>query len=192
MNSNSLTKKKTPYILWIVGISLLVKIIALPFAQTVDADAVSRVHLSMAWAQNPEWISTSVWAPLHFYLNGLALMIWDNIVYTPKILNIIIASVSILPFFYFTRREFNENGALIASIFFALSPILFRTSFMALSETPYVLAFLISLNLISKALRQNSTSTILWAGFFMTIAAGFRYEAWLLMFIIGAFMLFID
>ncbi|MGB0915011.1 MAG: glycosyltransferase family 39 protein [Crocinitomicaceae bacterium] len=178
------------YILWLTLSAIVVKLLLLPFAQTVDADAVSRVHLSVDWLNNPEWIKTSVWSPLHFYLNGLGLMLWNDSVITPKLINILLSSLSILPFFYFTRREFNSRGAFIASIFFAVSPILFRNSFMALSETPYLLLLLLTLNLISKGLREDNTKSVLLAGLTITLACGFRYEAWLLAFLFGLIILF--
>jgi 4-amino-4-deoxy-L-arabinose transferase-like glycosyltransferase len=171
---------------------LLIKLVLLPFAQTVDSDAVSRVHLSMDWLQNPRWIDTSVWAPFHFYLNGFFLGIWNDTVLAPKVLNIVISCLSLLPLYYFTRREFNEKGALIVAIFFAISPILFRNNFMALSETPYLLFLLLAMNLISKSIREDKWQWMLVAGLMITIASGFRYEAWLLMFFMGALLLFVD
>lgn len=179
----------------ILTIALLffgVKLILLPFAQTVDADAVSRIFLSHDWKNNPHWIATSVWAPFHFYLNGAALMIWDNVIYTPKLVNIIFSVGTLFPFYFFTKREFNAQGAIIATIFFGLCPILFRNSFMGLSETPYLFFLVVSLNLISKAIHENSTKTIILAGLALTVSAGFRYEAWFLLLLLSFLLLFID
>lgn len=172
----------------IVGI----KVLLLPFAQTVDADAVSRVFLSTDWLNKPQWIATSVWAPFHFYLNGIALAIVNDPVITPKILQILLAGISLIPFFYFVRREFNSRGAIYATILFGLSPILFRNSFMCLSETPYLLFLVLSLNLISKSLKGQSVAFMALAGLCFTIASGFRYEAWILMFLAGLILLYYD
>ncbi|MBL4862164.1 MAG: hypothetical protein JKY09_03995 [Crocinitomicaceae bacterium] len=63
---------------------------------------------------------------------------------------------------------------------------------MALSETPYLFFLLVSLNLISKSIREGDSKHMLIAGLSISIASGFRYEAWLLMAAIGFFLLFID
>lgn len=169
-----------------------IKVLLLPFAQTVDADAVSRIFLSIDWLNQPQWIATSVWAPFHFYLNGVALSIIYDPIITPKILQILLAGASLIPFFYFVRREFNSRGAVYATILFGLSPILFRNSFMCLSETPYLLFLVLSLNLISKSLKEQSVAFMALAGLFFTIASGFRYEAWILMFLTGSILLYYD
>lgn len=179
-------------IISIAIIFFVVKLIALPFSQTVDADAVSRIFISQDWKNNPHWIATSVWAPFHFYLNGFFLMIWDNVIYMPKLVNILFSVLTLFPFFLFTKREFNPKGAVIATIFFGLCPILFRNSFMGLSETPYLFFLVLSLNLISKALREDSTKSIVLAGLTITLAAGFRYEAWFILLLISFLLLFVD
>ncbi|MCT4663658.1 MAG: glycosyltransferase family 39 protein [Flavobacteriales bacterium] len=161
----------------------------MPFSQTVDADAVTRIFLSLDWIENPTWISESVWGPLHFYLNGLALAIWKNPVYTPKILNIILSTFSLIPFYYFTKREFNNNGALITTIFLALSPILFRNSFFGLSETPYLFFLVLAMNWLSKWIKERKTLFLILSGIAITIASGIRYEAWMIMAIWGVFVL---
>lgn len=188
----SRTQNFNKTIISIAVLFLVIKLIILPFSQTVDADAVSRTFLSQDWKNNPHWIATSVWAPFHFYLNGFFLMIWDNVIYTPKLVNIVFSVLTLFPFFFFAKREFNPKGAIVATIFFGFCPILFRNSFMGLSETPYLFFLVLSLNLISKALRENNFKMIVLAGISITIAAGFRYEAWFILLLISFLLLFID
>jgi len=167
-------------IYWLVILTLLIKLILLPFSQTVNADAVSRIYASVNWAENPAWSSSSVWAPFHFYIHGFALMIWNNTIYTPKILTILFSVLTLIPFYFFTKREFNEKGAFIATIFLAISPILFHNSFLALSETPYLFFLALTINCLSKGLREDSILYMLIAGLTISIASGIRYEAWII------------
>ena len=159
---------------------ILLKLSLLPFFQNTDSDAVTRIYMSINWMEHPEWIRTSIWGPFHFYLTGFFLYLWNNPVYTPSIINILLSSLSLFPFYYFTKREFSKNGAMIASVLFAFSPILFRNGFMGLSETPYLFFLILCLNFLSKAIKEKSISHFIYAGLSITIAAGFRYEAWLL------------
>ena len=101
----------------LVIIVLTIKLILLPYSQTVNADAVSRIFNSISWMEKPPWIKTSIWAPFHFYINGIGLFIWNDRVITPKVINILFSSFTLIPFYLFTKREFNKNGALVATIF---------------------------------------------------------------------------
>ncbi len=157
----------------------------LPYAQQIDSDGVSRILTSMEWARHPHWILTNVWAPFHYYINGLMLMLWNNPEYSPALLHVIISVGLLFPFYFFTRREFNANGALAATFFLAISPVLFRNSFLVLAEIPGLLFILMAMNWLSKGFNENKTIDFFLAGFFMTIASGFRYEAWLLAFLFG-------
>lgn len=179
-----------PVALIIIAVAtLVVKFILVPFAQTTDADAVSRTLDAMQWMQHPRWIIQSVWGPFDFYLNGLVLMLWNNPVNALIVFHIVLSVLTLIPFFFFVRREFTEFGAIVATAFLAISPILFRSSLMALSETPYLLFIVMCLNFISKGIKEGKNSYLLWAGMVTTIASGFRYEAWLMIAIFSLLVL---
>lgn len=174
---------------WLVFGIIIIKLMILPFAQVVDADAVSRTFLSVAWKDNPVWIVSNVWAPFYFYMNGFFLSIVDSNVYTIPVVNIFFSAFTLIPFYYFVRREFNSIGAMYATIFLAISPVLFRISFMALSETPYLFFVILTLNLISKGIRKNFKIYYVLAGLCITIASGLRYESWIITFFLFCLLL---
>ena len=172
--------------LWVLAaFTLIIKLCLLTYAQQVDSDGVSRILTSMHWAEQPYWILTSVWAPFHYYLSGLMLMIWNNPEYSPALLHVFISVGLLFPFYFFTRREFNANGALVATFFLAISPVIFRNSFLVLAEIPGLLFIVMAMNWLSKGFKEKKISNFLLAGVAMTIASGFRYEAWLLSFLFG-------
>jgi 4-amino-4-deoxy-L-arabinose transferase-like glycosyltransferase len=165
-----------------IGLTLL-KIALLPWVQITDSDAVSRIFLSQSWASHPHIITNSVWGPFHFYLNGILFIFWNDSILAPSLLNIIISSLTLFPFYFFTRRLFNSSGAAIATLFLGTCPILFRNSFFCLSETPFLFFLALGLNFISKSIHEKKTIPAIVSGLAFTIAAGFRYEAWLLIFL---------
>jgi len=187
----SLISYKYSKIFWLTIIILVCKLILLPYAQTDDADAVSRIYISMDWMQNPRWITTGTWAPFHFYLIGVGLWIWNNPIIMPSVITILFSAITLLPFYFFTKREFNKDGAFVATIFLAISPILFRNSFLALSETPYLFFLVLTMNLLSLGIRRNSWVFMMIAGVSITIASGLRYEAWIIMLLFGFIILLV-
>ena len=120
-----------PKIYLLVFITLVVKLILLPFSQTINADAVSRIFAAQNWMENPTWTTSSIWAPFHFYIHGFGLMLWNNTIYTPKLITIFSSVFTLVPFYFLTKREFNKTGAFIATIFLAISPILFHNSLLS-------------------------------------------------------------
>lgn len=172
-------------------IILACKLILLPFAQIDDSDAVARIFSGISWKESPEWILSNFWCPFHFYLIGLGLFIWNDPVYMPMLLHVVISAATLIPFYFLVRREFNEKGAFIATVYLAICPILFRNSYLALSETPYLYFLVLSLNFLSKGLRNNSYKYILFAGLSVTIASGFRYEAWIMVSIISLIIILV-
>ncbi len=163
---------------WLVSGAILLKLLLLPFAQTMDADAVSRTLISTDWLQHPVWITHGIWGPFHFYLTGFALFIWNNGIYAPVVLNILLSGLMLLPFYFLVKREFNRDGAFVAACFLAISPIIFRVSLMNMAETPYLLLLTLTLNLLSKGFKSHQPLHFLLAGFSITIASGIRFEPW--------------
>lgn len=167
-------------VLIVVFISLFLKITLLPFAQVVDADAVTRIFMAQEWWENPVWISEGVWPPLHQYFYGFIVGITGDHQTTPVLVSILLSSLAAIPMFHFIRREFNEKAAFWIALALVLSPVLFRNSFHTLSGTPFVLLLLLSINSLTKAWRESNLKSAIWAGVFMTLACGFRYEGWML------------
>lgn len=168
-------------IIWFSILMIAIKLLLLPFVQTIDADAVSRVLISEKWLADPHLITDGVWAPLHFYFNAFVLWLTDSRVIAPKILNILFSSLAVIPFFHFVKRVFEPKGALFAAILLGLSPIIFRNGFQALSGSPYLFFTCLSLFFLSRALyKSTGCRDYIFAGIAITIAAGLRYEAWVL------------
>jgi len=181
------TRSSNTPVLIVVFIALFLRIALLPFAQVVDADAVTRIFMAQEWWNNPEWISEGVWPPLHQYFYGLIVGITGDHRTTPILISILLSSLSAIPLYHFIKREFNKKAAVWIALALVLSPVLFRNSYHTLSGTPFIFLLLMAMNLLSKSWRASSLSAALWAGIFMTLACGFRYEGWLLLAVFTGF-----
>jgi 4-amino-4-deoxy-L-arabinose transferase-like glycosyltransferase len=174
--------QKHKEILIICSISLLVRLIVMPFAQSTDADATSRVFIAQELLDNFRLILSGHWAPFHHYINALSLLIIPNNVYGPKIFHILFAVASCIPLYYFTKNEFNKQGAFFVTLIYTFSPVVFKNSFLAMAEVPYAFFVLLSMYFISQGTRkENKIKYSIFAGLSLTIAGGIRYEAWELM-----------
>lgn len=173
-------KGKTPWFLFF-GV-LILHLVLLPWVQNYDADSVSRILLGQGIIENPRWITSGVWAPGHFYLTTFSLLVWDNLIWAPKVLHVILGSLIVIPVFQFSKRRLDTTASIGAALFIALCPIIFRNSYHALGGIPFVLLTACALVCLDNILHGDKyLSNALWAGFFMTLAASIRYEAWMLM-----------
>lgn len=160
-------------------ISLLVRLIIMPYAQSTDADATSRVFLARELMDNFRLIMSGHWAPIHHYFNALSLLIIPDNAYGPKVLSILFAVASCIPLYFFTKNEFNKQGAIFVTLIYTFSPVVFKNSFLAMAEVSYAFFILLSLYFLSNGIRlQQKTKYAIYAGLSITIAGGIRYEAW--------------
>ncbi len=74
-------------ILLIVMVGIATRLLALPWAETVNGDAVSRTYLAWAWSEAPHWISADIWLPLGTYVTGISLWVLPFPFWTPVVLN---------------------------------------------------------------------------------------------------------
>lgn len=164
----------------IVSIGVLMRLVFLPYIQITDADATSRIFIAESWLENPTFLTEGIWPPFHYYFNSIAIYFSGDRVFGPIVFHILITCLTVIPLFHFTKREFSPKGAWLTCIFYLLCPIIFRNSYQPLSELPHAFFIALALNAISKSIRGNDVKQAIYAGLFMTLAAGFRYEAWLL------------
>ncbi|PWL24218.1 MAG: hypothetical protein DCO96_14540 [Fluviicola sp. XM-24bin1] len=164
----------------VVLIGLFLRLILFPFAQVVDADAVTRIFMAQEWWEDPAWISEGVWPPLYQYFYGIIVGITGNHQTIPILVSILLSSLSAIPMYHFVKREINERAAFWMALALVFSPVLFRNSYHTLSGTPFILLLLLTMNSLSKSWRESDVNAAIWAGVFMTLACGFRYEGWML------------
>ena len=169
------------YMAGAILLSIIFRLIAMPFSMTTEADAVSRIFMAIEWIQKPYLISSGVWGPLHTYLIAGILFIWNNPIYAPILLNIFFSAAVAIPLYFFVKREWNENAGLFTTCIYLIYPVAIRNSLMALSEIPFIFFVTLTLLFLSFAMGgKNNWKYAFMAGIFLTLAASLRYEAWVL------------
>jgi hypothetical protein len=176
----AISNKDTRVLILIVGLGILLRVLALPLVQVVDADAVTRVFVSKKWLLDPNFITEGVWPPLHYYFNAVVIWMTGSHITAPIVAHMLMAAFTAVPIYKFTKREVSKKGAWLAGLLYVLSPIIFRNSFHTLSGIPYCFFVALGFNALSLAIRERNVRQAIYAGLFLTVASGFRYEAWLL------------
>jgi len=165
------------------SLALIARLIAWPHSDVVNADAVSRALIGEGYMHFPGWTGDGVWPPFHFYLNGLFTVLCGSRVVGSVLVNILLGSAIVFPVFAFVRRWSDDDVAIAVAMVVVFEPLVFRNSLQGLSEVPFFFFAACAFNSLSAA--QTTTGRISLrnaaiAGLFLTVAAGIRYEAWLL------------
>lgn len=171
-------------VLGLFFIGLFLRLIFLPFVETVDADSTSRLFISHELAHNFRLISNGVWGPIHFYLNAIFLKLFDyqHAIIILKIFTSLLAVLGGIGIYRISVLLFkNSSGAMLAAYAYLLSPIVFRNSFHLLSGIPYAFFIIWGIYFIISGLKTYRLQRFILAGIFFTLACGIRYEGWLLL-----------
>lgn len=174
----NMKSKHLPFYIFLVG--LITRLVVYPFTQVTDADSVSRVNIAIRWLDHPEFIWHGMWLPIHHYLNAFAIFLTGSTITGPIVFHILLASATAFPIYGFTKREFGQQGAWFVALIYVLNPVVFKNSFQALSGVPYAFFLACTLNYLSLLTRTQKLKYAVLAGLMITLASGFRYEAWLL------------
>jgi 4-amino-4-deoxy-L-arabinose transferase-like glycosyltransferase len=178
-------------ILFAAGIRLVTFILSANYG----ADSITRSLLSQNWAHAPFMIwhpnqATSVWLPLPFYINGLALMIWDNVILVPRLISFVCALAALPVFFFLSRRLFGSEKAWIATACFSLFSLHIKYGNIAGSESIYVLLMLTVIYACLFYLDRPSVGSWLLLSLALLGAAMTRIEAWILIAYIPVVVIF--
>jgi hypothetical protein len=169
---------------WLVfAVALVARLIALRYATLDSGDSVSRVLLGWLWSEQPFYISSGGWGPLHFYLIGAAMSIWADPVWTPAALHILCGCLTA---FIVCKLAFELFGsvraALLTGFAAAVYPMAVLGSLEAHSEVVFGLFLAGGLLFLVRAWRPSGAlRDAVLAGVCITLASMLRYEAWLLL-----------
>lgn len=153
--------------------------------QTDDGfgDPAGRVLAGQRWLEieHSHIITYGYWLPLHTYLIGGVLYIWNDPSLSPRLLSLILGSFTIFPFYYLVELLFDKKNALLSTLFLSLFNFHILYSTQTLSEVPFVFFLICSLYFFFSFLngKQNNLKILVASSVFLTLASMLRIEAWL-------------
>ncbi|MGB0881408.1 MAG: ArnT family glycosyltransferase [Vicingaceae bacterium] len=174
----------------IILLGLLIRFALMPYTQTVHADAISRILNAENWLKNPHYILADVWGPLSTYLYGFSIEFLGGKIYGPKIINILFASFTAYPLYWFSKNIFKTRiGALFVAATYILTPIIIRNSFQALPAVTCAFFIASAMYHLSNYIKSKQLKSVVFAGVLITLAGALRYEAWVISFFLGTILL---
>src|SRR5689334_4726802 len=150
-------------------------------------DGMGRLANAVAWAERPRWQGLSgVWRPLHWYILGALIRLWDQPILWAKLINFGCGVGSLIVMRKAARAVFTPLVADLSALLLAIywTHIWLTSSYWV--EVPYLLLVFLALHYAINAASTSSPRAALLSGMFLTGAVLLRHEATLLL---GLFLL---
>jgi hypothetical protein len=156
-------------------------------------DPLGRLYETLLMFKNCNILPPSAcWLPLHFYLMGFSLLIWNNIFIAPRILHLIFGVLSVIVFYLMNTYFFGKRIAFYSSLILIFFPWHVILSVLTLSEIPFLLFILLALYFLyrfKKDLKRRLLFLFISA-FMLACASLMRYDGWALSLFFIFFLLF--
>ncbi|MCA9973547.1 MAG: hypothetical protein KC425_25205, partial [Anaerolineales bacterium] len=150
---------------------------------SLSADEYARGIVAATWAANPRIDLLAdlqaVWLPLEKYLNGLALIVWPDVILAPRLTVFLASCVTLVMFFLLTRRLFADFAiAALSTLLVALLPWFAWLSGTPMLEMYFFACFFAGLFFLVVWLQEERRAAWLWAGACFLLASGFHVQSW--------------
>jgi 4-amino-4-deoxy-L-arabinose transferase-like glycosyltransferase len=171
-----------PWVL--VLLAFLINGVALVLSHNyLDGDTHTRTFMALQWLKHPFFIYipndiTWVFAPLHCYLNAIALAIWNDPSLTTRLLSLILTSLTIFPLYHSVRLLFDERAAFYSAIFCCFCTLFIHPSAIGASEGINLFFLFTSLYFFLRYRASFRWRDMLLSAFAALAADMMRYDSW--------------
>jgi 4-amino-4-deoxy-L-arabinose transferase-like glycosyltransferase len=170
-------------VLLLLGFALVPRLVLFPFNENLYGDAISRTEFAERWLRQPHLITAfgdgaSQYGPLHLYLIGLALTVFDR-ADAGRVVALVFGVLTVVPLFALTRRMFDVHAAAVACVALSLWGLHLQFSTTAASEALALFLMAVVFACYARALDTNRLPALACAAVALNLACAVRYDAWM-------------
>lgn len=174
--------RRFPYLALLILIRLILHaLLYLQGFESLTADEFGRTVLAARWAQHPYNLLSGPWLPFPIYIHGLALMFVWELLWVPRVLTIITGILLIVVLYYLNIALFEDPKiGWIGAFLLTFNPVHIWLSSTPLTEGSYTLLVFCFLYSSILYLKTENKKYLYLSVLWLTIANGFRLEAWIM------------
>lgn len=178
-------------LLFVCAAAAALRLASFFLSENAGGDALARAQLTARWLQSPGLqFHFDVWLPLHFWMMGAVSLLVGDVGLGSRLLSLVLGVASVYAMWALTRELDGPESALYSAIVFALYSLHIAYSVTSSCDVPYLFFVLAGLSLFFRGRRTRSLWLLMWGGLALTVGAGIRYEAWVIIAATGAVMLY--
>jgi 4-amino-4-deoxy-L-arabinose transferase-like glycosyltransferase len=183
--------RATKALLAVLAVTAMLRILSFLLSENAGGDALARAQLTARWLQSPSLeLHFDVWLPLHFWMMGAVSALVGDVELGCRLLSLLLGVASVGALWLLTKELDGAGAALYSSIVFALYSLHVAYSATSSCDVPYLFFVLAGLALFFRGRRTRRTWMLCLGGLSLTLGAGIRYEAWVVIAALGAVLLY--
>ncbi|HEX8338180.1 MAG TPA: glycosyltransferase family 39 protein [Pyrinomonadaceae bacterium] len=160
-------------------------------SENAGGDALARAQLTARWLQSPGLqFHFDVWLPLHFWMMGAVSVLVGDVGLGSRLLSLVLGVASVYAMWALARELDGPEPALYSAIVFALYSLHIAYSATSSCDVPYLFFVLAGLALFFRGRRTGNLWLLVLGGLAVTLGAGIRYEAWVVIAALNAVLLY--
>ena len=167
------------------------RLYAFIFGMDIPGDGPVKAIIAYNWSKSPHLLTHGVWLPGFTYLTGIFSYIFDNPLYSVRLINLIVGTCTVPLFYAFIYKVFDPITALFSALILAFLPLHIGLSASSLTEITFLFEIFSGtlLLIIASEYTKNRKLYIILSIIFLCIAEMSRYESWLLMPLLASYYL---
>jgi len=194
MSARSVSRKKREKLI-LAGIILwasFIRIVSLSISDDFHGIAAGKVFAAQGLIKYPyifeTWI-TPPHGPIHLYLITLALKLFGNPLFVPRLLSLFAGIALFFPYYYFVKLCFDKDTALISSFICAFFPLHIMYSVLSTAESTFLFFLISALFFYTKYASTQDYKDLVISAALIGISSMCRFEGGLFIIILSSFLI---
>jgi 4-amino-4-deoxy-L-arabinose transferase-like glycosyltransferase len=181
----------TKPLLAIMSAAAVLRLASFLLSENAGGDALARAQLTARWLQHPGLqFHFDVWLPLHFWLMAPLAVLVGDVGLGCRLLSLLLGIASVGFVWLLTRELDGAEVADYSAIIFTFYSLHIAYSSTSSCDSPYLFFVVAGLALFFRGRRTGKSLLLVLGGLALTIGAGIRYEAWIIIAAAGAVLLY--
>jgi hypothetical protein len=178
-------------LLALVSVAAALRVLSFLLSENAGGDALARAKLTALWLQNPGLeFHFDVWLPLHFWLMGALSTLVGDVELGSRLLSLLLGIASVWAVWALTDELDGDGSAAFSTILFTFYSLHVAYSATSSCDVPYLFFVLAGAALFFRGRRAGGRWLLLLGGLSLTVGAGIRYEAWVVVAALNAVLLY--
>ena len=180
----------TPLLL-IFAAATVLRVVSFFLSEDAGGDALARARLTANWLRNFHLeFHFDVWLPLHFWMMAAVSTLVGNVEVGCRLLSLVLGIASVPAVWALTRELDGYRPAIFSTILFAFYSVHIAHSVTSSCDVPYLFFVVAGMALFFRARRTDNLLLLILGGLSLTLGAGIRYEAWIVIAALNAILLY--
>lgn len=173
-------RNKSLILLTLILSTLSLRLYAFLFRMDITGDGPVRATIAYNWSKSPCLYTHGDWLPGFTYLTGIFSCVYDNPLFSVKLINLIAGTFTVIFFYVLILKIFDHATALLSALILAFFPLHIGLSASSLTEITFLFETIAAIVFLIKAVESNRRRYLILSFLFFGMAEMTRYEAWLL------------